>query len=164
MAVALVKADQLTARPAVVGLHEVIGHLVVADRHERLYPVGAAAVEDAVIEGEPGLVGRLVVAVGKDPRPGDREAEHIEAHLGEKRDVLLIVVVEVDAVVVGIKPVGVDRARYLAGRVACAPEKVVVHARAAAVDVPSPFELVGCRRSPPIEAVGKCCCHVCLLP
>lgn len=48
---------------------EVIGHLVVRKRHERLDVMNAQAVEDAVVEGETGLVGLGVVAVGEDAAP-----------------------------------------------------------------------------------------------
>jgi hypothetical protein len=66
-------------------------------------------VEHGVVEGQALLVGRLVVAVGEDPAPGDRQAEHREAQLGEERDVLGVAVIEIDSdelQVVGGRPLG----------------------------------------------------------
>lgn len=48
LAILLKEADELAACPAVVLLDQVIGHLVVRERHERLDIVSAQAVEDAI--------------------------------------------------------------------------------------------------------------------
>ena len=164
LAVLLKEADELAARPAVVLLDQVIGHLVVREGHERLDVVGAQAVEDAVVEGEAGLVGLSIVAVGEDTAPGDGHAEHVEAHLGEQRDVLLIVMVEIDAVMVGVETIGVDVDRNLARLLVAAAQEVVVDGRTAAVHVPSALKLVGGGGATPIEALGELdVCHEHLL-
>ena len=164
LAVLLKEADELAARPAVVLLDQVIGHLVVRQGHERLDVVGAQAVEDAVVEGEAGLVGLGVVAVGEDTAPGDGHAEHVEAHLGEQRDILLVVMVEIDAVMIGVEAVGVDADRNLTRLLVAAAQEVVVDGRAAAVHVPSTLKLVGGGGATPIEALGELdVCHEHLL-
>ena len=132
--------------------------------HERLDIVGAQAVEDAVVEGEAGLVGLGVVAVGEDAAPRDGHAEHVEAHLGEQRDILLVVMVEVDTVMIGVEAVGVDVDRNLARLLVAATQEVVVDRRTAAVNVPSALKLIGGRGAAPIETLGELdVCHEHLL-
>ncbi len=159
LGVLLKDGDELAGGPAVVLLDQVIGHLVVGHGDQGLDAVGAAAVKDAVVEGKAGLVGLLVVAVGEDAAPRDGHAEHVEAHLGEEGDVLLVVVVEVDAVVVGVELVGVDVQGDLAGLLVGAAHEVVVDRGAAAVDVPGALELVGGGGAAPEEALRENCCH-----
>ena len=154
-AVVLKEADELAGGPPVVLLDQVVGHLVVREGHQRLDAVLGAAVEDAVVEGQARLVGLGVVAVGEDAAPGDGHAEHVEAHLGEQGDVLLVVVVEVDAVVVGIKHVRLDVDRDLARLLVAAAGEVVIDRGPAAIDVPSALELVGGRGAAPIETLGE---------
>ena len=164
LAVLLKEADELAARPAVVLLDQVIGHLVVRQGHERLDIVSAQAVEDAVVEGEAGLVGLGVIAVGEDAAPRDGHAEHGKAHLGEQRDVLLVVMVKVDTVMVGVEAVRVDVDRNLARLLVAATQEVVVDRRTAAVNVPSALKLIGGRGAAPIETLGELdVCHEHLL-
>ena len=164
LAVLLKEADELAARPAVVFLDQMIGHLVVRQGHERLDIVSAQAVEDAVVEGEAGLVGLGVVAVGEDAAPRDGHAEHVEAHLGEQRDILLVVMVEVDTVMIGVEAIGVDVDRNLTRLLVAAAQEVVVDGRAAAVHVPSTLKLVGGGGATPIETLGELdVCHEHLL-
>ena len=126
--------------------------------------MSAQAVENAVVEGEAGLVGLGVVAVGEDTAPRDGHAEHVEAHLGEQRNVLLVVMVEIDAVMVGIEAVGVDIDRDLARLLVAAAQEVVVDGSAAAVHVPSALKLVGGGGATPIETLGELdVCHEHLL-
>ena len=153
--IALEEPDELAALPAVVLLDQVIGHLVVRERHQRLDAVSAAAVKDLVVEREARLVGLQLVAHREDAAPGDGHAVHGEAHLGEERDVLLVAVVEVDAVVVGVEAVRVDLDRDLARGVHRAPEEVVVYAGPAPVNVPRALELVGRRRAAPEKALRE---------
>ena len=68
-------------------------------------------------------------------------------------------VVEVDAVVVGVELVRVDLPRDHARRLDAAAQDVVVGGRPAAVHVPRALELVGRRRAAPIEAVRELHCH-----
>ena len=161
LAVLLKEADELAARPAIVFLDQVIGHLVVRQGHERLDIVSAQAVEDAIVEGEAGLVGLGVVAVGEDAAPRDGHAEHVEAHLGEQCDVLLVVMVEVDTVMIGVEAVGVDVDRNLTRLLVAAAQKMVIDGRTAAVHVPSALKLIGGGSATPIETLGES--HKCLL-
>ena len=93
----LVELNKGAVSPGAVLLDEVDGAVEVRDGHEGLDPVLAAAAEHVLVEGEPGLVGLLLVAVGKDAAPGDGEAKDLEAHLREEGYVLAVAVVEVDA-------------------------------------------------------------------
>ena len=164
LAVLLKEADELAARPAVVFLDQMIGHLVVRQGHERLDIVSTQAVENAIVEGEAGLVGLGVVAVGEDTAPRDGHAEHGKAHLGEQRDVLLVVMVEVDTVMIGVEAVGVDVDRNLTRLLVAAAQEVVVDGRTAAIHVPSALKLVGGGGATPIETLGELdVCHEHLL-
>ena len=132
--------------------------------HERLDIVGTQAVENAVVEGEAGLIGLSVVAVGEDTAPRDGHAEHIEAHLGEQRDVLLVVMVEIDTVMIGVEAVGVDVDCNLTRLLVAAAQEMVVDGRTAAVHVPSALKLVGGGGATPIETLGELdVCHEHLL-
>ena len=132
----------------------------MAERHERLDVVLLELVEDLVVEGEAGLVGLILHARGEDAAPGDGHAEHVEAHLGKERDVLFVVMVEVDTVVVGVELVGIDVDRDLARLLNAAAHEVVVDRRAAPVDVPGALELIRGRSAAPIEALGELDSHV----
>ena len=124
----------------------------------------AQAVEDAVVEGETGLVGLGIIAVGEDAAPGDGHAEHVEAHLGEQCDILLVVMVEIDAVMVGVEAIGVDVDRDLARLLVAAAQEVVVDGSAAAVHVPSALKLISGGGATPIETLGELdVCHEHLL-
>ena len=105
-----------------------------------------------------------VVAVGEDAAPRDGHAEHGKAHLGEQRDVLLVVMVKVDTVMVGVEAVRVDVDRNLARLLVAATQEVVVDRRTAAVNVPSALKLIGGRGAAPIETLGELdVCHEHLL-
>ena len=67
------------------------------DGNERLDSVCAATAKHILIESETLLIGRLLIAVREDAGPRDREAEDLEAHLGEQLDILAIMMVEIDA-------------------------------------------------------------------
>ena len=152
--VALVEPDEVSADPAVVLLCERQRRLVVGDRHQRLDAVPGELVEHGVVEGQALLIGCLVVTVGKDPAPGDREAEYREAHLGQERDVLGIAVVEVDPdelEVVGGRPrrPGADDA----------PGHHVLDRQALATLVVGTLQLVRGGGAAPEEAARKRACH-----
>ena len=93
----LVELDEGAVSPGAVLLDEVDGAVEVRDGHEGLDPVLAAAAEHVLVEGEPGLVGLFLVAIGEDAAPGDGEAKDLKAHLREEGYVLAVVVVEVDS-------------------------------------------------------------------
>ena len=89
--------DHVTARKAVVLLGQVKRHIKVVEGDHGLDPVLMALVKDFIVEGQTLLVGQGVVAVGEDTAPGNAHAKDAEAHLAQKRNVLLVGVVEVDA-------------------------------------------------------------------
>ena len=95
--VAFVEADELAAGPAVVLLDQVQRGFVVAEGDERFHAVLFELIQHAVVEGEARLVRGFFVAAGEDTRPGDGEAEYLEAHFREQGDVFAVAVVEVDA-------------------------------------------------------------------
>ncbi len=90
------------AAPATVRRHQVHGDVVVVKRHHRLYPPLAADAENVVVEGKALLVGLRVVTVGEDAAPRDGEAQGLEPHLAEERDVLSIMMIEIDGLLSGV--------------------------------------------------------------
>ena len=98
----------------------------MADGNQRLDVVLLKLLENRTIEVETRLIRLLLDALGEDATPGDGHAEHLEAHLGKEGDVLLIAMIEVDAVVVGIQLVGVNLERDLARLLVAAAHEVVV--------------------------------------
>ncbi len=53
-------------------------------------------VKQPVVEGEARVVGFALVAVGKDARPGDGNAQAAESHFGKQRDIFRVAVIEID--------------------------------------------------------------------
>src|SRR5699024_9845728 len=95
------------------------------------------------------------LAGGEDAGPVDGGAEHLEPHLGKEGDVLLVVVVEVDGLMAGIEPVGMDGLGHPFGGGVAAVGAVVGHAFALAVHVPCALKLVGGAGAAPKEIITE---------
>ena len=89
--------------PAAVFFDEGNGGVKVADGDQRLDAVFMALVKNAVVEGQPRLVGLGVVAVGQDAGPRNGQPEALEAHLCKQGDILFIMVIQVDGLVAGVE-------------------------------------------------------------
>ena len=155
----LVEVDELAVSPAAVLLDEVDRAVEVRDGHERLDAVRLALTEYVLVESQAGLVGLGLVAVGEDTGPGQAHAEGLKAHLGEEGDVLLVVVVEIDAGLRGIV-IAVLKVEHLAlagdHRIALGAVRGHVHVgQAAAVHVVGALALVGSRRAAPQEVITE---------
>jgi hypothetical protein len=74
-------------------------------------------------------------------------------HLGKKRDVVWVAVVEVDALVVGVVLALHDAVGDLARHAVGAAGHHVGHGQAAAVQVVAALELVRCHRAAPQEVL-----------
>ena len=151
----LVEVDELAVAPAAVLLDEVDRAVEVRDGHERLDAVRLALAEHVLVESQTGLVGLGLVAVGEDTGPGQAHAEGLKAHLGEQRDVLLVVVVEIDAGLRGVVIAVLEVEHFaLAGdhRIALGAVRGHIHVgQAATVNVVRALALVGSRRAAPQE-------------
>ncbi len=101
-------------------------------------------VDEAIVEIEPLRIGRAA-SVGKNARPGNREAVGAGAERLHQRHVLMITVIMVDRDVAGIA-VG-DFARRVGEAV---PDRL-----AFVVLVPRAFDLIRCGRGSPDEPLGK---------
>ena len=77
---------------------EVERHLVVMKRHERLDACFLHRLKEVAVEVDARLERLLLGARGKQTRPLDRNAQRFEAHLGKKRNVLLVTMEEIDTV------------------------------------------------------------------
>ena len=151
----LVEVDELAVAPAAVLLDEVNRAVEVRDGHERLDAVRLALAEYILVEGQASLVGLGLITVGEDAAPRQAHAEGLKPHLGKEGDVLLVVVVEIDAGLCGIV-IAVLEVEHLAlagdHRVALGAVRSHVHVgQAAAVHVVGALALVGSRRAAPQE-------------
>ena len=155
----LVEVDELAVAPAAVLLDEVNGAIEVRDGHERLDAVLLALAEHVLVEGQAGLVGLGLVAVGEDAGPGQAHAEGLKAHLGKEGDVLLVVMVKIDAGLGGVV-IAVLEVEHLAlardHRVALGAVRCHIHVgQAAAIHVVGALALVGSRRAAPQEVITE---------
>ena len=150
-----IAVDGLARCPTIYLLAHGEGHLIVAEGDERLDVVLRTFVHDTVIKRKASLVGLVLKSRREDARPVHREAENLEAHLGEKRDVFLVVMIEIDTVMARIEFIGVEHRRDLARVMMVAIGGHVHTARALAVDIPSTFELVGSSGTAPQEVFGE---------
>ena len=155
----LVEVDELAVAPAAVLLDEVDGAVEVRDGHERLDAVLLALTEHVLVKGQAGLVGLALVTVGENAGPGQAHAEGLKTHLGKEGDVLLVVMVEIDAGLRGIV-IAVLEVEHLAlagdHRVALGPVRSHVHVgQAAAVHVIRALALVSSRCAAPQEVITE---------
>ena len=114
-----------------------------------------ALAEHVLVKGQAGLVGLGLIAVGEDAGPGQAHAEGLKAHLGKESDVLLVVMVKIDAGLRGIV-VAILEVEHLAlagdHRVALGAVRSHIHiGQAAAVHVVGALALIGSRRAAPQE-------------
>ena len=155
----LVEVDELAIAPAAVLLDEVNRAVEVRDGHERLDAVRLALAEYVLVEGQASLVGLGLVTVGEDAGPSQAHTEGLKAHLGKEGDVLLVVVIEIDAGLRGIV-IAVLEVEHLAlagdHRIALGAVRSHVHVgQAAAVHVVGALALVGSRRAAPQEVITE---------
>ena len=122
---------------------ECLRRVPVEERRERLDALLEERVDETVVEVEPRLIHRAAT-LGEHARPGDREAECVEAEVFHQAHVLRIPVVEVAR----------DCARVARAHLAGRRGEAIPHALAAAVLVDGALDLVRGRRGPPDE-VGR---------
>ena len=80
----------LPGRPA-TGVLERLGQVPVVERHPGRDAGGEQLVDEAVVEVEPGAIGKAT-AVGQDPRPGHGEPVRAQAEFAHQGDVLAVAV------------------------------------------------------------------------
>ena len=125
-------------------------------RDERLDVIFQTFVDHALIKREPQLVGLGFESRWINTRPVHREAECLKSHLGKKRDVFPVMMVEINAVMRGIQMLRikfhVDNARM----VMVAVGAVVYGAGALTVNVPcSPQNWLAAVAPPHKNPFGK---------
>ena len=150
------EVDELAAAPAAVLLDECERHFEVRERDDGLHAVFVHLVKEVVVKLQPCLVRLGIVAVREDARPGDARAEAFEAHLGEQRDVLFVVMVKVDGVMVRVVLARQHAVRDLARHAVTACRHDVGNADALAALLPAAFELMGSDRAAPEKTFWKC--------
>ena len=179
---AVVQRDDFAIGPATELFLDIKGRVVMADGNQRLDAVFLELLENRTVEVETRLIRLLLDALGEDAAPGDGHAEHLESHLGKQRDVLLVMMVEVDGLMIGVVLPIQDRSARLfgngrelgelgrgaighpdgdvAGGIGGADSGHIGARGTAPVDVPSALALIGGRGTAPIEALGKNVTHV----
>ena len=154
LAVVHKQLDQLAALPAVVFLNERIGKLIVRDCNQRLNAVLLALLEHVLVELKTLLVRLCLHAGREDTGPVDRCTEGLEAHLGKKRDVFFVMMIEINCFVGGIQSSRLNGGRHSL-RVCVA--SVCAHIgdrRTLAVDIPGTFTLVCGYRAAPQKVIS----------
>ena len=143
--------------PAVVVLDEDFRQLIVDHRDQRFDVVLMKFCKDVVIEFHAFRIRRFFQAGREESGPGDRHPERPEAHLGQKRNVFLVAVIEIDASAVrevecaflSLRLFVVPLQHEVAGCLGAAEIDVVEMAQALAVETSSAFYLGGaCRTAP----------------
>ena len=135
--------DELAIAPAAVLRDEVVRHLEVRERDDRLHAVGMHRVEEIVVELQALFIRLRLVAVREDARPGNARAEALEAHLSEQGNVLFVVMVEINGIVVRIDLARQDAIRDLTRPPRTADRHDIGNADALAAIFPAAFELMG---------------------
>ena len=142
--------------PAVVCLCEMQRRLIVRDRHERLDVVFPALVEEIVVELQPRLIRLRIVTVRIDTAPRNRRAKHLEPHLGEEGDILLVSMIEVDR-----RKFQIVRRRLCSRCARDAARHDILYVDPLAVQIVCALALICRDRTAPEEALRKC--HIVLL-
>ena len=137
------EVDELAVAPAAVLRDEVVRHLEVRERDDRLHAVGMHRVEEIVVVLQALFIRLRLVAVREDARPGNTRAEALEAHLSKQRNVLFVAMVEVDGIVIRIDLARQDAVRDLTRLPRAADRHDVGNAYALAALFPAAFELMG---------------------
>jgi len=91
------EVDDLTITPSVIVVRKIEGLLVVMQGDKRLNAPLPEVGEQTFIERDTLLVGFFLRARGEQTCPLNREAQRLKSHLGKEVDVLLVAVIEVDA-------------------------------------------------------------------
>ena len=170
------EVDDLALAPPIVVICQIERHLVVMKRHKRLDTRIFHSAEQIAVVVDTGLERLLLCPRGEQTGPLDRYAQRLEAHLLEKRNVLLVVMKEVDAVTLGIH-VGIGRGLGLLDLFIGNPvqRRVVLfvdlgliggavgNRKTLAIHIPSTLALVGGSGTAPQKAFGEHVAHSYLL-
>ena len=111
----------------------------MAQGDDRLDAVFVHSIEHVIIELKACLVRHELVAIGKDPAPGNGGAEALEAKLAKEGNIVFVGVIEVNALVVGIAFSGyhaICNATALGNSPGC---QDVADGRSAAIRIPAAF-------------------------
>ena len=123
-------------------LGQIERHFEVAQRDDRFDAVLMHGVEHVIIKCETGLVRHELIAVRKDPAPGNGCAEALEAKLTKKSNIVFVSMIEVNAFVIRITFSGyhaICNTAALGNRSGC---QNIADGRSAAILIPAAFQLV----------------------
>ena len=149
------EVDGLPGIESVVLGHDIPRNLVVAQRHQRLNAVFAALVKHLVIEGQTRLIGLFVVSIGENPAPVDGKPETGKSHLCKQRDVLFVMMIEVDCLMAGIKRRLVRSGEEGSGRIHIAAQQHIRHTQSFAILQIRAFALICGHSAAPQKVLGK---------
>ena len=86
----------MTAGKTIVGFGQVERRIKMRKRHHRLNPILVKLVKHGVIEQQPFFIWLRIVALGKNPGPGEAHSKNLKSHLGKQADVFLIGVIKIN--------------------------------------------------------------------
>ena len=117
------QVDSLAIVIAAIFFDQLERHFVMIQRDERLDIILAALVDNVFIKFQARFIRLGVVTVRENSRPTYGETETFKAHLGEKRDVFFVAVIEINRGVRRIKNAVLDCRAESARSVHVAAEK-----------------------------------------
>ena len=123
-------------------LSQIERHFKVAQRDDRFDAVLMHGVEHVIIKCETGFVRHELVAIRKNPAPGNGCAEALETKLSKEGNIVFVGMIEVNALVVRITFSGyhaICNTAALGNRSGC---QNIADGRSAAILVPAAFQLV----------------------
>ncbi len=170
------EVDDFALAPTIVVVCQIERHLVVVKRHKWLNARILHGAEQVAVVVDAGLERLFLCTRGEQASPLDGYAQRLEAHLLEKRNVLLVAMKEVDAVTLGVH---VDIGRSLGlldlfvsdavkGRVVLFVDLGLIGGavgdrKALAIHIPSTLALVGGSGTAPQKAFWEHVAHSYLL-
>ena len=114
-----------------------------------------ATIKDLVVKFKALLVGFCLHAGGENAGPVDGSTEGLETHLSEERDILFVMMVEVNGLVAGVELIGQSGGRYPARAGMGAVGTHIWDTGAFAIHIPCALKLVGRTGATPQKVIAK---------
>ena len=92
----LKKLDKSPVSPTTVRGHEVHRHVIVVERDHGLDSLLTTGAKYILVKCKAFLVGLGVITIGEDAAPRNREAQRLETHLAKERDILSVMMIEIN--------------------------------------------------------------------
>jgi len=97
------RVQHVAVYPAVISLAERQRHFVMGQRHQRLDVMATQFAEHLFVKLQACFIRCSVFSVRENTRPANGHTQDFKAHFGEQRDIVFIVVIEIDAATFRVK-------------------------------------------------------------